>query len=346
MNINRKFNLEEFDQQTNNLSEYSQINSKILKKYISKYISIQKSKSFVGNLGSLVSLEEFFFFYQFLRNSGSSDFLLNDRIFNINKDLSSFFQFNSSIESLDKADLILLIGVNPKIENAILNLRIRKRFFNSEIPVGYVGPYTNLRYPTIHLGSSLNTLVKLAEGRHSFCKQLRNSKNPHIIVGSAFGFREDGSALENVLRFIGKKTFLNLKNKNNFNILQQNINLINQCELGFSLSNTSSLFFSKNLKNSETSDKKAFVFYQVENSQINKNSIFCNLNSYNLHAGNFSFPINTLFERNATLSNVEGRIQNVKKVISSNSNSRNGEDFFKLIVNATDKKKTKLFTQK
>ena len=42
------------------------------------------------------------------------------------------YTFNSSINGIEKSDLILLIGANPRQEATILNARIRKTFRNNK----------------------------------------------------------------------------------------------------------------------------------------------------------------------------------------------------------------------
>ena len=36
--------------------------------------------------------------------------------------------FNATIEGIEQADAILLVGTNPRLEAAVLNARIRKRW--------------------------------------------------------------------------------------------------------------------------------------------------------------------------------------------------------------------------
>ena len=84
-----------------------------------------------------------------------------------------FYQFNLSFKKIENSDLILLIGTNPRIESAMLNVKIRKQFFNKEILVGFIGVFSNFIYPVQHLGTTTKTLFQLAEGRHFFCKNLK-----------------------------------------------------------------------------------------------------------------------------------------------------------------------------
>jgi len=65
-----------------------------------------------------------------------------------------------------------------------------------------------------------------------FCKKIRFSKKPLIILGSEFGLRVDSKILQNLIKFLIKKSFLNLKNLVGLNIVHQNLSQIHTCDLG------------------------------------------------------------------------------------------------------------------
>jgi NADH-quinone oxidoreductase subunit G len=105
------------------------------------------------------------------------------------------YLFNSSIEDIEHADAILLIGTNPRLEAAIINARIRKRWRQASIPVGLIGQQVDLTYPYEYLGGGPQTLAEVVDGRHSFAGVLRAAKRPMIIVGMAAAARSDGAAV-------------------------------------------------------------------------------------------------------------------------------------------------------
>jgi NADH dehydrogenase/NADH:ubiquinone oxidoreductase subunit G len=49
---------------------------------------------------------------------------------NLIADTRGSYIANSSVLGLDKADFILLIGTNPRVESPVYNARIRKMFLN------------------------------------------------------------------------------------------------------------------------------------------------------------------------------------------------------------------------
>lgn len=61
-----------------------------------------------------------------------------------------FFVMNSFIiilpSGIEDADLILLIGTNPRFEAPLLNARIRKTYIHKECDVALLGPKVDLTY--------------------------------------------------------------------------------------------------------------------------------------------------------------------------------------------------------
>src|SRR5436190_105714 len=105
------------------------------------------------------------------------------------------YLFNTSIEGIERADAILLIGTNPRLEAAVLNARIRKRWRQGGCAVGLIGEQADLTYTYDYLGAGPQTLKDVGEGKHSFAATLREAKQPMVIVGAAAAARPDGGAV-------------------------------------------------------------------------------------------------------------------------------------------------------
>lgn len=231
----------------------------IFKEFLFKFSLLLKNARLVGSIGSLSSVEEIYFFYQFLKYSGSSNLLINNFLYSYNIDLPLFYHFNSSLHCVENSDLIVLVGVNPRLEGSMLNMRIRKQFFNTDILVGYFGSFNSFTYPVSHLGTSTKHFINFVEGKHSFCKKLRNSKKPLIILGSEIGLRIDSKVLQNLNRFLSLKIYLHLKNFLGLNILHQNLSQIHLCDLGLNPTAKSFVFLS--LLNKNFSKKFLKVYF-------------------------------------------------------------------------------------
>jgi NADH-quinone oxidoreductase subunit G len=105
------------------------------------------------------------------------------------------YLFNTTIEGIEQADAILLVGTNPRLEAAVLNSRIRKRWRQGGLTVGLVGQRAALTYATQHLGAGAASLAEIAEGRNMFAGVLRQAKRPMVIVGAGAYARPDGASL-------------------------------------------------------------------------------------------------------------------------------------------------------
>ena len=109
------------------------------------------------------------------------------------------YLFNATIAGIDKADAILLVGTNPRMEAAVLNGRIHKRWRQGgsvgALKVGLIGEQAALTYPYEYLGAGPQTLADLSEGQHSFAKVLKEAQRPMVIVGAGAAARADGAAV-------------------------------------------------------------------------------------------------------------------------------------------------------
>ena len=105
------------------------------------------------------------------------------------------YVLNATIEGIERADAILLVGTNPRLEAPVLNSRIRKRWRQGGLKVGLVGTPADLTYACEHLGGGAQTLVDIAAGRHPFSKVLADARAPLVIVGQAVAQRGDGLAV-------------------------------------------------------------------------------------------------------------------------------------------------------
>jgi len=96
----------------------------------------------------------------------------------------------ASIEDIDTAEAIMLIGCNPRDEAPVLNARLRKAWSRGA-NVGVVGPKVDLTFDHAHLGTGPAALTELLAKDHSDVAD----KTSLIIVGYGALAREDGAAV-------------------------------------------------------------------------------------------------------------------------------------------------------
>ncbi|HAU77241.1 MAG TPA: NADH-quinone oxidoreductase subunit G [Agrobacterium sp.] len=146
--------------------------------------------------GDLSSVEEMFALKSLLASLGSANVDCRQDGAALDPSLGrASYLFNSTIEGIEQADALLIVGSNPRYEAAVLNARIRKRWRRGGFPIGVIGEAGELRYNYEYLGSGAETLSDLANGSHSFVDKLKSAKNPLIIIGQGALSRSDGAAV-------------------------------------------------------------------------------------------------------------------------------------------------------
>ncbi|XP_078465168.1 NADH-ubiquinone oxidoreductase 75 kDa subunit, mitochondrial-like [Lampetra planeri] len=153
---------------------------------------------------SLVALKD-------LLNKLDSESLCTEEIFPMSgagTDLRSNYLLNTSIAGVEEADVLLLVGTNPRYEAPLFNTRIRKSWLHNELQVAVVGTKVDLTYTYDHLGDSPQVLKDLASGTHPFAKVLAAAKKPMVVVGSAVLQRGDGAAVHAAVSAIAQSARL------------------------------------------------------------------------------------------------------------------------------------------
>ena len=120
------------------------------------------------------------------------------------------YRFNSSISGIEDADLILMIGCNPRYEATILNARIRKSFLKSKLEIYSTNDIGDQTYPYKILDNSTKFIKDIFEGKNELSKKIINSSKPIIIIGQSVLKIKSSQYI-----FEGLKNFLTVNNKIN-----------------------------------------------------------------------------------------------------------------------------------
>lgn len=134
-----------------------------------------------------------------------SDLLLADvgPTGDVDADVRPSYLLNTGLSNLEDADVVLLVGCDPRTEAPLVNSRLRKA--SPRATVASIGPGgMDLTFPVAHLGESPDVLRQLAEGRHPFACQLATAERPVIIVGAGAFRRPDRDAIIAALHTISE----------------------------------------------------------------------------------------------------------------------------------------------
>ncbi|MFV0334758.1 MAG: NADH-quinone oxidoreductase subunit NuoG [Tropicimonas sp.] len=95
------------------------------------------------------------------------------------------------IEDIDSAEMIQLVGTNPRVEAPVLNARIRKAWL-AGAQIGLVGEAADLTYEYAHVGTDRAALEKLSDTKISEATRERPTL---VIVGQGALREADGAAV-------------------------------------------------------------------------------------------------------------------------------------------------------
>src|SRR5262249_46438988 len=143
------------------------------------------------------------------------------------------YLFNTTVAGIDRADLCLLVGTNPRHEAALINARLRKRWLLGKFKIGAIGPELDLTYPVTALGSGPDALDALIAGTHAWCETLKAAKNPMLIVGQGALRGRDGAAILGRARQLAEAYGFVRDDWNGFNVLHTAAARVGGLDLGF-----------------------------------------------------------------------------------------------------------------
>ena len=143
------------------------------------------------------------------------------------------YLFNPTIEGIEQADALLLIGASPRFEASVLNARIRKRWRMDNFPIGVIGDAGDLRYDYTPLGAGADTLSDLAAGRGNFLSVLERAERPMVIIGAGALAGEGGKAALSAAAKIAGSVGAIAEGWNGFGVLHTAASRVGGLDIGF-----------------------------------------------------------------------------------------------------------------
>ena len=277
----------------------------------SKFENSSKEK-ICGFVGDLTNMETGYIFKEFFDRTLSNhnyDSRSDNRYVDV-KERENYI-FNSSINGIEDADLIFLIGSNPRYEATILNARIRKAFVNNNTKIISLNDVGDLTYPYESLDGQTQLIKNIFEGSDEISKKILDAKHPMIIIGESLLKLNSADYLFNLI-----KDFLNKNNKftdnwNPLNILSCDASTVGNFDLGI-INNDINLI--KDLKSN-----KFEIVYLVgqDNLEFDKKDEFIIYQGSHGDKGaeiaDIILPGAAYTEQDGHFTNLEGKIQKAYK---------------------------------
>ncbi|KAK6108293.1 NADH dehydrogenase (quinone) G subunit [Brugia pahangi] len=238
-------------------------------------------------------------------------------------DLRCNYVMNDKFIGIERVDVLLLIGTNPRFEATIFNARIRKSFRHTDIEIGVIGEEVDLKYGYEYLGDNGKILDDIINGKGEFAKRLQAAKRPMIVVGSGALQGKHGAALLGKIQIFAEK----LRSKTGkaikiVNVLQRYASQVGALDVGYKagaewiLNSVKDIKFlymlgadSGRIKKSDLTPD-TFVIYQGHHGDIG------------VELANLILPGAAYTEKDATYVNTEGRAQRAYAAITAPGDAR------------------------
>lgn len=246
-----------------------------------------------------------------------------------NLHLSTFY---SSVSEIDESGSCYLISLNPKIENSILNARLKLKFKNSNTQVSSLGLSFKYNIPASFLHLNLKKILDIWQSKTVLSINILKEKSCLFILSENIGRRL--SSFEYLIDFLKKK----IKGA-------KFIRINNFCNTeGLHLLNVQSVF------SSDFCDKQTILAFNIGDTLFERKLLlkkkdliwFNSFGSYLASKSNQIVPVCTYFESEGIYLNTEQKVQKTQKVLSSVFDSRSTSNFLVSFFN-TQKEFTAFF---
>ncbi|MFN7612680.1 MAG: molybdopterin-dependent oxidoreductase, partial [Alphaproteobacteria bacterium] len=200
-------------------------------KRVAEKIAAVKPDEIAAIAGDLACVESMFALKSLMGALGSPNLECRQDGAKIPTGARGDYIMNTPIAALEEADLVLMIGTNPRTEAPLINARLRKAYLRGGMEAYNVGAAFDLTYPVTQLGENPQILAEIAGGKHPFAAKLKAAKKPVILLGAAALARADGAAIHQAAKIVGD--FCQREGWNGFNLLHHAAARVGGLDLGF-----------------------------------------------------------------------------------------------------------------
>jgi len=280
----------------------------------SKFKNADKDK-ICGMSGDLINMESLYIFKEFFNKTlGSYNVESRSDHTYLNSKKRENYLFNSTINGIEEADFILLIGSNPRYEATILNARIRKAYLQNKTKIISLNDVGDLTYPYESLDGDIENIKKITEDNHEVSSLIKEAKKPLIIFGQSSLKTKSAKYI-----FESVKSFLKKNNKmsdewNSLNTISENASTVGSFDLGLYKTVDGS---NEVLKDLENHMFEIVYLLGVDNLKFEKKNEFIIYQGSHGDKGaeiaDIILPGAAYTEQNGYFTNLEGKIQKAYK---------------------------------
>ena len=284
-------------------------------KEIFNKVSNTTSDKIAGITGDMTNMETLFAIKEFFEKTIKSKNLESrTENFYVNNSSKSNYIFNSKIEGIEKSDLIILLGTNPRYEATILNSRIRKAYLKNKIEIFSFGDIGDLTYPYDIINADTNTIKEITLDNHELSKKISQAKKPLVIIGqSVLRLKSAPYIFEELKNYL---TSINKINSewNCLNVLSLNASTVGSYDLDIISSNDGSNPVLEKIK--KNNFEVIFLFGQDDLKFNKANEFIIYIGSHGDRGAEMAdiiLPGAAFTEQDGYFMNLEGKLQKAYK---------------------------------
>ncbi|BDA50547.1 NADH dehydrogenase [ubiquinone] iron-sulfur protein 1, mitochondrial [Coccomyxa sp. Obi] len=281
--------------------------------------------------GKLADAESLIALKDLANRLGSGNLKVEAGAPHLDADVRSNYLANSTISGIDRADVILLIGSNPRVEAPVFNARIRKTFLDGA-HVAMVGEEADLTFPVEYLGTGPDALAAILKGS-PMLKRLKEAQRPAIIVGPGVLNRPDSAAVLQQVHELVEKADVVKEGWNGYNVLHDSASRVAALDIGFMPSARSAsapapkLVYLLGSDDFDPADVPADAFVIYQGHHGDKGAARANI----------VLPGAAYTEKNATYVNFEGRTQRTKAAVPRVGDARSDWSIIRALSEVLEK---------
>jgi NADH-quinone oxidoreductase subunit G len=183
--------------------------------------------------GNLADTESMFALKMLMEQLGSANLDCRQDGAKMDVNARANYIMNTPLADLEAADMVLLIGTNPKLEAPLVNTRLRKAYLKGGAQIFNIGEANHLTYPVTELGNDPSLLNKIMDGSHEVAELLTKAARPVVILGAGALTREDGASIHNAVRAIAENCNVIRNGWNGLNMLHHAAARVGGLDVGF-----------------------------------------------------------------------------------------------------------------
>ena len=253
--------------------------------------------------GDLASVEEIYALKLLMGSLGSVNIDCREEGSALNPSFGrSSYLFNSTIDGIEDAGLLMIVGANPRFEASVLNARIRKRWRTGNLQVAVIGEQADLTYDYHYVGAGPDMIKQFVD--HAPTK----TEKPMFIIGPGAYTHKDGVGVMAALARAAKSLGVVSEGWNGFNVLHTAAGRVGGLDLGFVPGNGG-----KNTADMVADTELLFLLGADELDMMRRTRGFTvyigSHGDVGAHHADVILPGAAYTEKSATWVNTEGRVQ-------------------------------------